>query len=144
MCLGSYQLSSRCSSIQYVGKIFRKTNISYPLIRTRMCAYQGVRNVSFPENFAYVLNGWPLIELFCRELSRFLAHKCPLRFYCACSCFYVEYKLIVNRRKTSEQNDCRLTRISEILLFGDLHNIVEWFLFKLFVWNYVYKLLKAL
>ena len=25
-------------------------------IRTRTCAYQGVRNVSFPENFAYVLN----------------------------------------------------------------------------------------
>ena len=24
-----------------------KTNISYPLLRTRMCAYQGVRNVSF-------------------------------------------------------------------------------------------------
>ena len=23
------------------------------------CAYQGVRNVSFSENFAYVLNGWP-------------------------------------------------------------------------------------
>ena len=26
----------------------------------RMCAYQGVRNVSFSENFAYVLNGWSL------------------------------------------------------------------------------------
>ena len=25
-----------------------------PLIRTRTCAYQGVRNVSFSENFAYV------------------------------------------------------------------------------------------
>ena len=23
-----------------------------------MCAYQGVRNVSFSENFAYVLNEW--------------------------------------------------------------------------------------
>ena len=23
-----------------------------------MCAYQGVKNVSFSENFAYVLNGW--------------------------------------------------------------------------------------
>ena len=27
-----------------------------------MCAYQEVRNVSFSENFAYVLNGWPLCE----------------------------------------------------------------------------------
>ena len=26
----------------------------------RMYAYQGVRNVSFSENFAYVLNGWSL------------------------------------------------------------------------------------
>ena len=29
----------------------------YPLIRTRMCAYQKVRNVSFSKNFVYVLNG---------------------------------------------------------------------------------------
>ena len=34
-------------------QIFRKTNISYPLIRTPMCAYQGgVRNVRFSENLA--------------------------------------------------------------------------------------------
>ena len=33
--------------ILYLRKIFRKTNISYPLVRTRTCAYQGVRNVSF-------------------------------------------------------------------------------------------------
>ena len=32
--------------------IFRKTNISYPLIHTRTCAYQGVRNVRFSENLA--------------------------------------------------------------------------------------------
>ena len=44
------------SSISYVRKIFRKTNISYPLIRTRSCAYQEVRNVNFSENFAHVLN----------------------------------------------------------------------------------------
>ena len=25
---------------------------------TRTCAYQGVRNVSFSENFAFVLNEW--------------------------------------------------------------------------------------
>ena len=33
-------------------QIFRKTNISYPLIRTRRCAYQGVRNVRFSGNLA--------------------------------------------------------------------------------------------
>ena len=31
--------------------MFRKTNISYSLIRTPSCAYQGVRNVIFLENF---------------------------------------------------------------------------------------------
>ena len=49
-------------SIKYVRNIFRKTNISNPLIRTRTCAYQEVRNVSFSENFAYVLNGRPLLK----------------------------------------------------------------------------------
>ena len=32
------------SFIQYVRKIFRKTNNSYPLIRTRTCAYHGLSN----------------------------------------------------------------------------------------------------
>ena len=35
-------------------------NISEHLIRTHKCAYQGVRNVSFGENFAYVLSEWSL------------------------------------------------------------------------------------
>ena len=47
-------LQSKGSFIWQVCKIFRKTNISYPLIRTRTCVYQGVRNVSFSENSAYV------------------------------------------------------------------------------------------
>ena len=46
------------SFIYYVRKIFQKTNISYPLIRICTCAYQRVRNVSFSENFAYVLHEW--------------------------------------------------------------------------------------
>ena len=47
----SASFSVTMSSIKCVRKIsrktniFRKTNISYPLIRTRMCAYQEVRNV---------------------------------------------------------------------------------------------------
>ena len=43
-------------SFSAYAKIFQKTNISYPLIRTRTCAYQGVRNASFSDNFLYVLN----------------------------------------------------------------------------------------
>ena len=49
---------SEGSSIKYVRKIFRKTNISNPPTRTHQCAYKGVRNVSFSGNFAYVFNGW--------------------------------------------------------------------------------------
>ena len=48
-------------------KIFRKTNISNPLIHNCTCAYQGVRNVSFSENFASVIHGWPHIRF---------KHKC--------------------------------------------------------------------
>ena len=29
---------------------------NFPLMRTRTCVYQGVTNVSFSENFAYVLS----------------------------------------------------------------------------------------
>ena len=46
------------SFIYYERKIFQKTNISYPLIGICTCAYQGVRNGSFSENFAYVLHEW--------------------------------------------------------------------------------------
>ena len=44
------------SFIQYAHKSVQKSNISYTLIRTRTCTYQGVRNVSISENFANVLN----------------------------------------------------------------------------------------
>ena len=42
----------RESSIYYALEIFRKTNISRPLIRTRMCVYQVMRNVSFLGNLS--------------------------------------------------------------------------------------------
>ena len=44
------------SFIQYICKIYRETNICYPLTRARTCAYKEVRNVSFSENFVYSLN----------------------------------------------------------------------------------------
>ena len=46
--------------LELLDKIFRKANISHPLIRTRTPAYQEVRNNKFSENFAYVLTGWSL------------------------------------------------------------------------------------
>ena len=35
-----------------------RVHIFDPLIRTRTCAYRGVRNASFLQNFTYVFNGW--------------------------------------------------------------------------------------
>ena len=37
---------------------FQKIRTSYPLIRTRTCAHQVIRNPSFSEVFAHVLNKW--------------------------------------------------------------------------------------
>ena len=44
------RISKRVFQENKARQIFQKTNISYPLIRT---AYQGVRNVRFPENLTY-------------------------------------------------------------------------------------------
>ena len=49
--------------IIYVCTISRKTKIFYPLIHTRTCPYQEVRNISFRRIIAYVLNEWPLNEV---------------------------------------------------------------------------------
>ena len=44
------RISKRVFQENKVRQMFRKTNISYPLIGRRTCAYQGVRNVCFSEN----------------------------------------------------------------------------------------------
>ena len=44
------RISKRALQENKARHIFRKTNISCLLIRTRTCAYQGVRNVRFSEN----------------------------------------------------------------------------------------------
>ena len=41
-----------CSTYSSFRKIFGKTNISFSMIYTRICVYQGVRYASFLENFA--------------------------------------------------------------------------------------------
>ena len=41
------------------------------------CAYQEVKSVSFSENFAYVLNGWPLSRVF---LTHYFMKTSPV--YC--------------------------------------------------------------
>ena len=44
-------ISSECSTSLQCFLVFCNTNISYPLIRTRTCAYQGVSKVSAAENY---------------------------------------------------------------------------------------------
>ena len=46
LCLMYLQFVKRAFQEDKARQIFRKTNISYPLIHTYTCAYQGVRNVS--------------------------------------------------------------------------------------------------
>ena len=63
----------------YVRKFFRKTNTSYPLVCTRMFAYEGVRNVSFSENFAYILNEWSPHRLSVVRNLSFFACRNPIK-----------------------------------------------------------------
>ena len=44
------RISKRVFQEKKARQIFRKTNIFYPLICTRTCTYQGVKNVRFSEN----------------------------------------------------------------------------------------------
>ena len=65
--LQSFLAKNRCAHIfsvfpVYIYKIFWKTNNFYPMIRTRTCPYQVVKNISFMENFAYSLHGYSLID----------------------------------------------------------------------------------
>ena len=58
-------------------QIFQKTNISYPLIRTRTCAYQGVRYICFLRKI------W-LAEFYCYprfEICPFALLPTNYRFY---------------------------------------------------------------
>ena len=41
--------------------MFQKTTISYSLIYTRTCAYQGIRNLRFLKRFVLLLSEWPLL-----------------------------------------------------------------------------------
>ena len=61
---------------------------NYTLIRIRTCAYQGVRNISFSENFANVLNEWSLSTIKWKVISQggcFCQHKINFASVIKCS-----------------------------------------------------------
>ena len=62
-------------SIKYVRKISRKTNISNPLIRTRSCAYQGVRMLVFRKILRTYLMDGPLKKVKIEIHSSWLCYK---------------------------------------------------------------------
>ena len=63
-------------SIKYIRKIFEKLTFLTPwYAHVRTCAYQGVKNVTFSENFACVLNGWPLHRFKSVNLSGIMVRK---------------------------------------------------------------------
>ena len=49
------RISKRVFQEKKARQIFRKTNIFYSMIRTRTCAYQGVKNIHFSENLVSFL-----------------------------------------------------------------------------------------
>ena len=72
--------------------IFRKTNISYSLICTRTCPYQGVRNVRFSENLAcFVFLKDPFWDSpFCLITDDFLK-KSKFNIFLSCLIFVVVF-----------------------------------------------------
>ena len=61
------QISKRMLQIKNKAvQIFREMNVFYPLIRTRTCAYQGVRNVHFWKIWTVLLSSY-----FCFEIRPF-------------------------------------------------------------------------
>ena len=75
------RISKRVFQENKARQIFRKTNISYSLIRTR--AYQGVRNVRFSENLAcFVFLKYPFWDSpFCLITDE----VCNMKPTCECS-----------------------------------------------------------
>ena len=56
--------------------MFQKTSIYYTMMRTGTCAYQGVINVSFLGNFAYVINKQSVTDLSRSALKELLENNC--------------------------------------------------------------------
>ena len=62
----------------------------YPLIRARTCMYQGLRNISFSEYFAYVLNDATIRSLSQTDLCDHffqISSTCPTLYYLIVVCY---------------------------------------------------------
>ena len=70
------RISKRVFQENKARQIFRKTNVSYLLIRTRMCAYQGVRKVRFLENLTRFVFKTPVLRFALLPYYRWYAIIC--------------------------------------------------------------------
>ena len=76
------QISKRMFQENKACQIFRKTNISYPLIRTRTYVYQGVRNVRFrkiwltllPQNIGFEIHPFGFLPMNSQGLQFSASH----------------------------------------------------------------------
>ena len=82
------KISKRVFQETKARKMFGKTNIFNHLIRTRTCAYQGVRNVHFSENLASLVF---LKHLFWNSAFCLINDDLPVS--CICSKNYLESPL---------------------------------------------------
>ena len=83
------RISKRVFQKSKAHQIFRKTNISYPLIRTRTCTYQGVRNLRYSEHLVCFVF---LKHLFWDSPSCLITVFCPFFLYIKLSIYQVRYK----------------------------------------------------
>ena len=88
-------------------KFSGKTNISNPLILSRMCTYQGDRNVSFSGNFAYAINGWSVIgSILVLCLKKEQTHYFVVSLHQQCELFDIFFQM----REVSDQSHSDVLR----------------------------------
>ena len=69
----------KTESTKLCQRLSKKTNISYPLLRTRTYTYHGLKNCQFFETYEYILNGWSLTIKRCLQRKYYLKNRI---FFC--------------------------------------------------------------
>ena len=100
--------------------MFRKTNIFYPVIRTRTCACQVEKYVSFSKYFGYVLSGWPSAILFMQKLTFTENTLARTPTFPSCSLIYLENNAWLFTVLENKKN----YRVIFTLFFSDMFMLV--------------------
>ena len=118
------------SSISYVRKNFWEINISYNLKDRHICEFQRVRNISFSENFALVLNEWSLllINTFSKDTTciKSIPKKLAMSWFFNCILNAVPLSIFKNGVKRGGWGVAKHKRFS-IGVFRTLSNSMEHF-----------------